>query len=266
MIEPTACIDAGARVDPGARIGPHTVIGADVEIGAGTEVGPYTVIQGSTRIGRDNHVHSFCSIGAPPQDKKYRAGEDSRLEIGDGNVIREYCSIHSGTAGGGGLTSLGDRNWIMAYTHIAHDCILGNDIVISNGAQLAGHVRIHDHAGLGGMVGVHQFCSVGSYCYLSASTVLVKDAPPYMLVGGTRDNRIYGVNSIGLSRQGMNSETIAVLRRAFRLIIDRSLRIEELLAELDGLAADCPQVADVAAFIRSSERGIVRLSSRDVET
>lgn len=266
MIADTAIVEPGARIAPAARIGPHVVIAADVEIGAGTEVGPHTVIRGPTRIGRDNRIYPFCSIGESPQDKKYRAGERSFLEIGNGNVIREYGSIHRGTEGGGGVTRIGDGNWIMAYTHIAHDCLLGDDIVISNGAQLAGHVRIDDHAALGGMAGVHQFCSVGSYCFISAGTLLVKDAPPCMVVGGARANRLYGVNKTGLRRHGMHSSVIRALHRAFRLIIDRSLRIEELLPELDGLAGDCPQVAQVARFIRGSERGIVRLCTRDAET
>ena len=250
MIEETAIVDADARVDKAVHIGPHAVIGPGVEIGAGTEVGPHTVIRGPTRIGKDNRIYPFCSIGESPQDKKYRDGEQSILEIGNGNVIREYCSIHRGTAGGGGLTRIGDGNWIMAYTHIAHDCLLGDDIVISNGAQLAGHVRVDDHAALGGMAGVHQFCSIGSYCFVSAGTLLVKDVPPCMVVGGMRDNRLYGVNKTGLRRYGMNSGVITVLHRAFRLISDRSLRIEDLLCELDGLADECSQVAVVATFIR----------------
>lgn len=265
MIAPTAIVDASARIAEDAHIGPHAVIDADVEIGAGTRIGASTVIQGPTRIGRNNRIYSFCSIGGPPQDKKHREGEDSRLEIGDGNVIREYCSIHRGTAGDRGLTRIGDGNWIMAYSHIAHDCVLGNDIVMSNGAQLAGHVHIEDHAALAGMTGVHQFCRVGGYCYVSAGTLLVKDAPPCMLVGGVRDNRLYGVNKIGLQRNGMNSSTITNLNRAFQLIIDRSLRIDDLLLQLEGVDGDCRQVAAVVNFIRNSERGIVRLSRRDAE-
>ena len=260
MIDPTAIIAADAQLAEAVCIGPHVVIGEEVKIGAGTRVGPGTVIRGPSRIGRNNQIYQFCSIGEVPQDKKYRAGEDSHLEIGDGNVIREFCSVHRGTAGDVGYTRIGNDNWIMAYTHIAHDCSLGNDIVLSNGVQLAGHVRIDDHAAVGGMAGVHQFCSIGSHCFVAASTKLVRDAPPCMIVAGQEGNWLSGVNEIGLGRRGVASSTIVVLRQAFHLITDLGLRLGDLLEKLDVLAG--PEVQQLAAFIRSSERGIVRRRRR----
>ncbi|MEX0951520.1 MAG: acyl-ACP--UDP-N-acetylglucosamine O-acyltransferase [Gammaproteobacteria bacterium] len=257
MIHPTAVIDDSARIAANISVGAYSVIGAGVEIAAGTEIGSHVVLQGPTRIGRDNRIFQFSSIGADPQDKKYSADEDSFLEIGDGNTIREFCSINRGTAHGGGITRLGNQNWIMAYVHIAHDCIIGNSNTFANNATLAGHVTIDDHITLGGFTGVHQFCHIGSYSFAAISAVVVKDVPPYMMVAGNTA-KPHGLNNEGLKRHGFSSEELKQLRRAYRLLYREGLLLQDAIVQLEALAVEESKVQVLVDFIRQSERGIVR--------
>lgn len=257
MIDPGAVIDDRALIDENVEIGPCSIIGADVEIGAGTRIGSHVVIKGPARIGNNNRIFHFCSIGEDPQDKKFSGEAESRLEIGNNNTIREFCSINRGTAGGGGLTRLGNDNWIMAYVHIAHDCIIGSDTVFANNATLAGHVTIDDHVILGGFTGVHQFCHIGSYSFSAIASVIVKDVPPYLMVSGNTA-RPGGLNREGLKRHGFSNDTINALRKAYRRIYREGLLLKDALDSLEEDAGGNPEVAQFADFIRNSSRGIVR--------
>ena len=257
MIHPTCIVHPDARIDDGAELGPFCTIGAQVEIAAGSVLGPYVVVKGPASIGPSNRIFQFCSIGDDPQDKKYQGEDDSRLEIGSGNVIREYCSINRGTAAGGGLTRIGNDNWIMAYVHVAHDCRVGNATVLANNATLAGHVTIEDHATLGGFTGVHQFCRIGAYSFAAISSVIVKDIPPYVLVSGNTA-RPNGLNREGLRRHGFVAEEVEALRRAYRILYREGLLLQEAVQRLRDLAGQSPHVARLVQFISSSERGIAR--------
>jgi UDP-N-acetylglucosamine acyltransferase len=256
VIDSRAVIDPQAEIADGVRVGPFAVIGAGVEIDTGTWVGPHVVINGPTRIGRDNRIHQFASIGDAPQDKKY-AGEATRLEIGDRNTIREYCTINRGTVQGGGLTRIGDDNWIMAYVHIAHDCILGNDTIFANAASLAGHVIVGDHAILGGFTIVHQFCRIGAHSFCSMGSVVKRDVPPYVMVSG-HTAEPHGINSEGLRRHGFGAETVREIRRAYKLVYKSGLRLEQALEQLMEVGERCPEVRLLADFLADSERGILR--------
>ncbi|MEQ8428217.1 MAG: acyl-ACP--UDP-N-acetylglucosamine O-acyltransferase [Gammaproteobacteria bacterium] len=257
MIDPTATIHAGASIEDNVSIGPYSVIGDDVKIESGTVIGPHVVIKGPTTIGPDNHIFQFCSIGDDPQDKKFQGESDSVLHIGKGNTIREYVSINRGTGDGGGKTVIEDDNWIMAYVHIAHDCLVGSHNIFANNATLAGHVIVNDHAILGGFSGVHQFCQVGSYSFSAISSVIVKDVPPYVLVSGNTA-KPSGLNREGLKRHGFSSETINLLRKAYKIIYRDGLKLKDALKELEILAADSNEVELLRKFIASSQRGIVR--------
>ncbi len=256
MIHSTALVDESAKIAIGVSIGPYSVIGSDVEIGEGTWIGPHVVINGPTRIGRENRIFQFNSIGDISQDKKY-GGEVSSLEIGDRNTIREYCTLNRGTKHGGGVTRVGNDNWIMAYVHIAHDCQVGNDIIMANNATLAGHVTIGDHAVLGGFTLVHQFCAIGTHSFSAMGTAIGKDVPPYILVAGQPASP-RGLNSEGLKRHGLNSATLQSLRNAYKVVYRSGLKAEEAAARLDRLGARSPETQTMAEFIRTSTRGIVR--------
>lgn len=216
MIHPTAIVDKSARIATGVSVGPYSVIGSDVEIGEDTWIGPHVIINGPTRIGRDNRIFQFNSIGEIPQDKKYQ-GEVSSLEIGDRNTIREYCTLNRGTRHGGGVTRVGDDNWIMAYVHIAHDCQVGSGIIMANNATLAGHVTIGNHAILGGFTLVHQFCELGDHSFSAMGTAIGKDVPPFVLVAGQPASP-RGLNSEGLKRHGFDSDTLDLLRKAYKTV------------------------------------------------
>jgi UDP-N-acetylglucosamine acyltransferase len=257
LIDSTAIIHPDAKIDSDVNIGPYSIIGANVSIGAGTEVGSHVVIKGPTKIGRNNKIYHFCSLGEVPQDKKYKGEEDSILEIGDGNTVREYVSINRGTEDGGGKTILGDNNWIMAYVHIAHDCIVGNNTTFANNATLAGHVRIDDFAILGGFTGVHQFCRIGSYSFSAISSVIVKDVPPYVLVSGNTA-KPSGLNREGLKRHGFNTDKINLLRKAYKTVYRDGLILKDALNVLAELSIDSEEVELMRSFIAASERGIVR--------
>jgi UDP-N-acetylglucosamine acyltransferase len=256
LIDPTAVVHPGAHIEEDVIIGPYSIIQENVEIGAGSWIGPHVVIKGPTRIGQSNKVYQFCSIGDDPQDKKYQ-GENSVLEIGTGNVIREYCSVNRGTAEGGGKTVIGDDNWIMAYVHIAHDCLVGSHTIFANNSSLAGHVVIDDHAILGGFTGVHQFCRLGSYSFSAIASVIVKDVPPYVLVSGNTAKPC-GLNREGLRRSGFNTDTINQLRKAYKIVYRNGLVLSDALEELEILGKDSDEINKFAEFIKNSERGIVR--------
>ena len=261
MIHPTAIIHPEAHVPAEVEVGPYSVIGANVRIGRGSRIGPHVVIQGPTVIGERNRFFQFCSIGADPQDKKYRGEAESWLEIGSDNTVREYVSINRGTLGGGGKTVIGDHNWIMASAHIAHDCRVGNHAVFANHATLAGHVSIDDHVTLGGFTGVHQFCRVGRYSFTAISSVIVKDVPPYIRVASKgKGNRAQpaGLNHEGLQRDGFDPATIRLLRRAYKIVYRDGLGLQEALAALEGLAPESEAVNLLRTFIAASKRGIVR--------
>ncbi len=256
MIHPTAIVEPGARIGNKVSIGAYSIIGANVEIGDGTEIGPHVVIKGHTRIGRDNRIFQFCSLGEVPQDKKY-AGEDTRLEIGDRNTIREFCTFNLGTVQDAGVTRIGDDNWIMAYVHIAHDCQVANHTTFANNAQLAGHVHVDDWAILGGYTGVHQFCRVGAHVMTAVGTVILQDVPPYLMAAGNTAQP-YGINVEGLKRRGFTAEAITALKRAYRTIYKSGLLLEEAKAKLAEEAKAQPDVQRFVDFLADSKRGIIR--------
>lgn len=255
-IDQRAVIDRSARVAENVQIGPYSIIGPKVEIEAGTWIGPHVVVNGPTRIGRDNRIFQFASIGEIPQDKKYH-GEQSRLEIGDGNTIREYVTINRGTEEGGGLTRIGNDNWFMAYIHIAHDCVVGDHTIFANAASLAGHVQIDDYAILGGFTLVHQFCTIGAHAFCGMGSAISKDVPPFVMVNGNPAHP-HGLNNEGLKRREFDKETLKALREAYRIIYRAGLTLEEAKPRLRELAADNPQVNRLAQFIERSRRGIIR--------
>lgn len=257
LIHPQAIVDPKAELDSSVQVGPFSVIEANVQIGADTVISSHVVIKGPTRIGKNNRIYQFASLGEIPQDKKY-AGEPTRLEIGDNNEIREYCTMNRGTEQGGGLTSIGNDNWLMAYTHFAHDCHVGNHTIFANGASLAGHVNIDDYVILGGFSLVHQFCSMGAYSFSGAGSVIFKDVPPYVTVWGNRAES-FGLNKEGLKRNGFSPEAIRILYQAYKIIYKQGFTVEEALLELRKLAAICPEVNPLVEFLeKRSARGIVR--------
>jgi len=257
LIHPSAIIDAGARLGADVEVGPWTVIGDGVEIGDGSVIGAHCMLKGPTRIGRENRIFPFCSIGEDPQDKKFKGDVPVRLEIGDRNTIREYCSINRGTPGGGGLTSLGNDNWIMAYCHIAHDCHIGNNTIFANNATLAGHVEIEDYAILGGFTGVHQFCRIGESSFTAISAVIVKDVPPFVMAEGNTA-RARAINREGLKRRGFDRTAIEAIKRAYKTLYRQGLLLEQALEQLAEPAREFPEVARLVDFIKASRRGIVR--------
>jgi UDP-N-acetylglucosamine acyltransferase len=256
MIDATVIVDASARIAPGVTIGPYSIIGPQVEIGEGSWIGPHVVIKGPTRIGRNNRIYQFASIGDAPQDKKYQ-GEPTRLEIGDDNTIREYVTINRGTVQDQGVTRVGSGNWIMAYVHIAHDCQLGDDIIMANNASLAGHVHIGDHAILGGFSLVHQFCKVGKFAFLQFAAGVNRDVPPYVVAAGMPATP-HSINSEGLRRRGFSAQQIATLKQAYRLLYRAGLRLEEAREQIAQLAQDHPEVAVLAEFLADHRRSIIR--------
>ena len=256
MIHQTAIVHPGARLGANVSIGAYSIIGEHVQIGDNTEIGSHVVIEGHTTIGRDNRIFQFCSIGAEPQDKKY-AGEPTRLEIGDRNVIREFCTFNLGTIQDGGVTRLGNDNWIMAYVHLAHDCQVGNHTIFANNAQLAGHCHVDDHAILGGFTVVHQFVRIGAHSMTGMGTILFQDLPPYVTAAGNTASP-YGINSEGLKRRGFTSEAVMALKRAYRAIYKSGLTLEEAKAKLEADLAKHPEYQLLLDFLAVSKRGIVR--------
>ena len=257
MIDATAIVHSDATLESNVNIGPYSIIGANVSIGSGSVIGSHVVINGPTVIGPNNKIFNFCSIGGDPQDKKFKKEKNSILQIGAGNTIREYVSINRGTDEGGGKTIIGNNNWIMAYAHIAHDCVVGNNTVFANNASIAGHVVIDDFVILGALTVVHQFCRVGCYSFSAFSSVILKDVPPYVLVSGN-SAKPSGLNREGLKRHGFNSETINILRKAYKAIYRDASPLKEALNVLTDLATESSEVGIMRSFIASSKRGIVR--------
>jgi UDP-N-acetylglucosamine acyltransferase len=255
VIHPLAIVDPGAKLGKDVQIGAFSIIGAGVEIGSGTWIGPHVVINGSTRIGSDNRIYQFSSLGEAPQHLGYK-GEPTWLEIGDRNIIREYCTLNRGSAGGGGVTRLGHDNFIMAYCHVAHDCQVGNRTIFANGTSLAGHVRVEDQVIFGGFTMIHQFCRVGAHAMTGISTVTFKDIPPYLLVAGNTAVP-HGLNVRGLKRRNFSEQTIEALRQAYKLVYKSGLRLSEATEQLAQMDAN-PEVRHFLDFIKHSERGIVR--------
>ncbi len=256
MIHATAIVDPAARIGASVSIGAYSVVGAGVEIGEGTSIGPHVVIEGTTRIGRDNRIFQFASIGAIPQDKKF-GGEESRLIIGDRNFIREFVTLNRGTGDGGGATRIGNDNWIMAYAHVAHDCVVGNHTVFSNNATLAGHVEVGDYAILSGFAGVHQFCRIGAHAFVGMGCLVNGDVPPFVMVAADY-GRPRGINAEGLKRRGFDPDRIAAIKRAYRTLYLGNRSQAEARAELAAIAADSKDVAVMLDFIETSERPLVR--------
>ena len=256
MIHPSAIIHPGARLGAKVSIGAYSIVGEHVEIGDDTRIGPHVVIEGRTRIGRNNRVFQFCSLGAAPQDKKY-ANEPTRLEIGDGNTIREFCTLNCGTAQDAGVTRLGHDNWIMAYVHLAHDCQIGDHTIFANSAQLAGHVHVGDHAILGGFTGVHQFVRIGAHSFTAIATVLVHDLPPYVMAAGDTA-KPFGINVEGLRRRGFSAEAMTAIKRAYKTLYKSGLTLDQAKAQLAERAKTCAEIGVLTEFLQGCTRGIVR--------
>jgi len=255
-IDPAAVVHPGAEIGAGTVVDAHATIGARVKIGKNCRIGSSSVIEGWTEIGDENNISPFVSIGLPPQDLKYR-GEETRVVVGNGNVIREFVTIHRGTVGGGGVTRIGDRNLLMAYTHVAHDCQVGNEIIFANNATLGGHVHVEDCATISALSGVHQFCRVGRHAFIGAHSAVTKDAMPFAKSVGNRA-RIYGLNTIGLARRGFSAETIGKLKRAYRLLLVSKLNTTRAVARIEAdPSLACPEIQYLVEFIRSSHRGVL---------
>jgi len=256
LIHPSAIVDASAELASSVEVGAFAVIGAGVQIDAGSRIGPHVVIKGPTRIGRDNRIFQFSSIGDDPQDKKY-GGEVTTLEIGDRNTIREGCTINRGTIQDQGVTRLGDDNWIMAYVHIAHDCVLGNENVLANNVTLAGHVKVGDFVILGGFAGVHQFCQIGSYAFLGMYSGITRDVPAYLMISG-QPAEPYGINAEGLRRHGFDAEQIRNIRWAYKTIYRSGLKLAQAIDAIAEAAAGKPELQLLLDSLRSATRGVVR--------
>jgi UDP-N-acetylglucosamine acyltransferase len=256
LVHATAIVHAGAQLGAGVQIGAYSIIGEHVVVGDGTWIGPHAVIEGHTRLGRDNRVYQFASVGAPPQDKKY-AGEPTRVEIGDRNTLREGVTVNRGTTEDAGVTRVGNDNWLMAYVHIAHDCQVGSHTIMANYTGLAGHVEVGDWAILGGATVVHQFVRIGAHSFTSMGAYLAQDLPPYVMAAGNMA-KPFGINSEGLRRRGFSADAIARVKQAYRTLYRAGLGFEEAKRELEGQAADCPEVRALLEFVQRSRRGILR--------
>ncbi|MDP3559217.1 MAG: acyl-ACP--UDP-N-acetylglucosamine O-acyltransferase [Legionellaceae bacterium] len=256
MIDERAMIHPSAKIAKGVTIGAGCIVGANVEIGEGTWIGAHVILEGHTKVGKNNKIYQFSSIGNEPQDITYK-GEPTRLVIGDNNIIREYCMISLGTMKGGGVTSIGNHNFFMAYTHIGHDCEVGDHVVMVNYSALSGHVHVSDYATIGGYAAIHQFCRVGSYAFIARATYVTKDVLPYVMIAGYEPTTC-GINTVGLRRRGFSSDAIDTLRRAYKTIFRKSLTVQESIAELQLMQQHCPEVGPLIDTLRESTRGIVR--------
>ena len=256
QVHPTAIVHKNARIGANVTVGPYTIIDGDVEIGEATTIGAHNVITGHTAIGRENRIFHFCSIGEANQDKKYQ-GEPTKLVIGERNTIREYATLNRGTMQDSGATRIGSDNWIMAYSHVAHDCVVGDHTVFANGATLGGHVHVGDYATLGGHTGVHQFVKVGAHAMIAAGIILVQDVVPYVTIGGHPPGA-HGINAEGLKRRGFTPEAIARLKQAYKVLFKSGATLAEAKAQLETLAAEGPEVHAILDFLAGSTRGILR--------
>jgi UDP-N-acetylglucosamine acyltransferase len=257
QVHPTAVVDPGARLGANVRIGAFCVVGPDVEIGDDTIVGPHCTIAGPTRIGRRNHFHGHAAIGGDPQDKKF-AGERTELEIGDDNVVREFVTISRGTGHDKSFTRIGNGNWLLAYVHVAHDCIVGDGCVFSNNATLAGHVEVGDQVILSGFVGVHQFCRIGAHAFIGMGAFVNGDVPPFLMVAQESYGRPRGINTEGLKRRGFDADRVAAIKRAYRTLYVSGTKLEDALVQLGELAQESEDVRAMLAFISSGERHLLR--------
>ncbi|HEY5649201.1 MAG TPA: acyl-ACP--UDP-N-acetylglucosamine O-acyltransferase [Nitrospiria bacterium] len=255
-IHSTAIVHSGAKIADGVEIGPYAVIGERVEIGEGTRVGSHAVIEGPTTIGRDCQIFPFAAVGFMPQDLKFK-GEDSRVEIGDSNVIREYVTIHRGTEGGGMITRIGNNNLFMGYVHIAHDCIIGNHVIMANAATLAGHIHIQDHALVGGLSAVHQFVRIGRFSMIGGGSAVSLEVPPFVSVAGNRA-KLFGLNAVGLRRNGFSKDQIAALKKAYQTLFRSKLKTPEAVKKVREEQGDSEEALELAMFIETSERGVCR--------
>lgn len=255
-IHSTALIHPAAQLGVDVSVGAYTIIGEHVEIGDGTRIGPHAVITGHTRIGRGNRIYQFVSLGEEPQDKKY-AGEPTRLEIGDNNVIREFCTFNTGTVQDAGITRVGHDNWVMAYVHFAHDCVIGDHCIFANNASLAGHVSVQDYAILGGFTGVHQFCRIGAHVITGIASVIRQDIPPYVTVAGS-PAAPHGINSEGLKRRGFSVEAISAIKHAYKTLYRSSLGLTEAQSAIAAEAVNQPELQALADFLAVPGRGIIR--------
>lgn len=256
MIDPRAVISPKAELAADVTVGPFSIIGPDVIIGPGSVVGPHAVINGPTRIGANNRIYQFASIGDAPQDKKY-AGEPTRLEIGDRNVFRESCTINRGTTHDKGVTTIGSDNLFMAYSHVAHDCVVGNNLVFANGATLGGHVEVGDWVILGGLAAVHQFCKIGAYAFIAGGAIVTRDVPNYVMVAGNPAEPST-INAVGLKRRGFTEDQVRNIRNAFRILYRSDLLLADAVAKLEELGKTQPEVAAFVEFIGRSERSLIR--------
>jgi len=256
MIHPTAIISPDVQLEENVEIGPYVVIGSDVKIGKNTVIGPHTVIEDFTHIGKNCHIFQFCSIGALPQDLKF-SGEKTRVIIGDFNTIREFVTIHRSTTADIGVTIIGNHNLLMAYCHVAHNCKLGDRIVMANAATLAGHVHVEDYAIIGGLTGIHQFSSIGAHCIIGGASAVVKDVPPYTMASGNHA-KLFGLNLVGLKRRNFSEKTIKAIKDSYRIIFRSDLLLETALKKAQDEVEDCPEVRHFIKFIQESKRGVCR--------
>ena len=256
MIHETAIINPGAEIDSNVDIGAYSIIGDNVFIGSGTVIGPHVVIDPFVTIGRNCRIFQYAAIGAVPQSLKFE-GEKTYVKIGNGTIIREFVTIHRGTGFGGGITEVGEENFLMAYTHIAHDCRVGRKVVMANNATLAGHITIGDHATIGGLVAVHQFVKIGEYAFVGGKSAVVKDVPPYVIAAGDRAE-LHGLNSVGLKRHGFSPTTLSLLKKTYRIIFRIGLTMNEAIERVRAEVEQVPEVVNFIDFIRSSQRGVTR--------
>lgn len=256
MIHSTAIIDSSAELASDVRVGPYCVIGPGVKIDAGSSLESHVVVKGPTLIGKNNRIFQFASVGEDTQDMKYR-GEPTRLEVGDNNTIREFCTLHRGTVQDKALTKIGSHNLFMAYSHVAHDCIVGNHVIMANAASIAGHVLVEDHAILGGFTLVHQFCKIGKHSFSAMGSVISRDIPPYVLVGG-QPTKPHGINSVGLERQGFSQDTIRQIKKAYKIVFKSGLKLEDAIGALEELAEETAEIHCLADFLKQTQRSILR--------
>ena len=264
LIHPTALIHDSAQIDDDVEIGPYTVIGENVKIGKGTIIAAHVVVERDTAIGPHCSIHQFASIGTPPQDITYK-GEKTEVIIGSHNVIREFVTIHRGTGRGGGKTIIGDKNFLMAYVHIAHDCKIGNNVIMANAATLAGHVAIEDYAIIGGLVAIHQYARIGAYAIIGGASAVTHDVPPYVMAVGNRA-KLYGLNKVGLRRQGFSREELNDLKTAYNILFKSGITLKDALRKLDDEMSHSTHVVRLINFIKESRRGITREKGRRAES
>ena len=256
MIHPTAIIDADAEIGPDVSIGPYAIVRGNVTIGAGTEIGPYTIIDEYVQVGPDCRIFQYASIGAAPQDLKYH-GEKTYLKIGRGTIIREFATINRGTAFGGGYTEVGEENYLMAYTHIAHDCKTGKQVILANNATLAGHIELGDNVTVGGLVAIHQFVKIGDHAYIGGKSAVVKDIPPYVIAAGDRAT-LHGLNNVGLKRKAFSKSTLMSLKKAYRIVFRIGLTVKQASERVRAEVEQVPEVVNFIKFIERSSRGVTR--------